>query len=171
MRIVYRDADGDGGARQRVERVLRGFRPEPLFDLAADVERYPEFLPWWIVARVRRRDRKVYYTDQILGLGPLRVKFGSKTVLHRPRRIDVTSDEAPFRRFNLSWIFEPISGAGCRVSLLAELVLRSPTLQRAVDWAMPQIVADIVTAFETRSRRLACGTQTPPFASRKRCGL
>lgn len=170
MRIAHRDTDGDGGSRQRVERVLHGFRPAPLFDLAADVERYPEFLPWWIVARVRRRNAKVYYTDQILGLGPLRVKFESKTILHRPRRIDVTSDEPPFRRFNLSWIFEPISSAGCRVSLLAQLELRSHALQRAVDWAMPQIVADIVNAFEARARRLASGTQIPSFASRKRCG-
>jgi len=131
---------------------LRGFRPGPLFDLAADVERYPEFLPWWIAARVLRREAKVYYTDQILGLGPLRVRFVSKAVLQRPRRIDVTSDQRPFRRFELSWIFEPIAGAGCRVSVVATLALRSRLLQRVVDQVLPAAVSGIITAFEARAR-------------------
>jgi coenzyme Q-binding protein COQ10 len=135
-----------------VERVLRGFRPGPLFDLAADVERYPEFLRWWIAVRVLRRAAKVYHTEQILGLGPLRVRFNSKTVLHRPRRIDVTSDQPPFRRFALSWIFEPVPGTGCRVSLLARVELHSPALQRIVDLVLPQAIADIAEAFEARAR-------------------
>ncbi len=132
--------------------MLRGFRPGPLFDLAADVERYPEFLPWWIAARVLKRDANVYHTDQILGLGPLRVRFVSKAVLHRPRRIDVTSDKPPFRRFELSWIFEPIAGAGCRVSVVATLALRSRLLQRVVDQLLPAAVSGIITAFEARVR-------------------
>ena len=131
---------------------MRGFRPGPLFDLAADVERYPEFLPWWIAARILRRDAKVYYTDQILGLGPLRVRFVSKAVLQRPRRIDVTSDKPPFRRFELSWIFEPIAGDGCRVSVVATLALRSRLLQRVVDRVLPAAVSGIITAFEARAR-------------------
>ncbi len=135
-----------------MERVLRGFRPGPMFDLAADVERYPEFLPWWVAARVLRRDGKIYYTDQILGLGPLHVRFVSKAVLQRPRRIDVTSDKPPFRRFELSWIFEPIADAGCRVSVVATLALRSRLLQRVVDQLLPAAVDGIITAFEARAR-------------------
>jgi Polyketide cyclase / dehydrase and lipid transport len=95
---------------QKVERVLSFCGPEQLFDLAADVERYPEFQRWWIAARIRKWEGDSYYTDQVLGFGPIRVRFGSKTVLHRPERIDVTSDEPPFRRFALSWIFEPLPG-------------------------------------------------------------
>ena len=40
-------------AAYKVSRVLRQ-RPEQLFELAADVERYPEYLPWWVAARVRK---------------------------------------------------------------------------------------------------------------------
>ncbi len=76
--------------------------PEQLFDLAADVERYPNFLPWWVAACIRERDRDVYYTDQVVGFGIGRASFSSKTVLRRPERIDVTSTDRPFRHFNLS---------------------------------------------------------------------
>jgi coenzyme Q-binding protein COQ10 len=139
--------------RQRTERVLP-YRPEQLFDLAADVERYPEFLRWWMTARVRREGVNTYYTDQTLGLGPLRVRFRSKTVLQRPEQIEVTSNEAPFRRFRLGWIFEPPPGTACRVSLTAELDFRAPLLERIVGRALSAAIADIIGAFEARAHQL-----------------
>jgi coenzyme Q-binding protein COQ10 len=138
-----------------VDCVFPGFQPESLFDLAADVERYPEFLKWWIAARVLRRDASGYVTDQILGLGPLRFRFVSKTSLHRPRRIDVTADEPSFRRFDLSWFFEPIPDSGCRVSVVAEVVLRSWLLQRVVDQVLPIALAGVVASFEAHAHELA----------------
>jgi len=141
---------------QRVERLLP-YRAEELFDLAADVERYPEFLRWWIAARVRERQANAYDTDQVLGLGPLRVRFGSRTVLCRPQRIEVTSDEPPFRRFRLAWIFEPQSGGACKVSLAAEIEFRSRFLQRVVGRVLPAAVANIIAAFETRAHPLYGG--------------
>ncbi|MGB8638952.1 MAG: SRPBCC family protein, partial [Pseudolabrys sp.] len=37
--------------------------PDQLFDLVANVERYPEFIPWMIATRVRRRTDKAIWTD------------------------------------------------------------------------------------------------------------
>ena len=138
---------------QRADRLLP-YTQEQLFDLVADVECYPEFLQWWIMARVRKREAEVYYTDQVLGLGPIRVRFDSKTVLRRPERIDVTSNEPPFRRFKLSRIFEPGPDARCRVSLVAELEFRSHLLQRLVDRLLPAAVAGIIAAFEARAHQV-----------------
>jgi coenzyme Q-binding protein COQ10 len=129
-------------------------KPEQLFDLAADVEAYPEFLRGWIAAQVRKRNANVYYTDQTLGLGPIRMRFVSKTVLHRPKRIEVTSDESLFRRFSLTWLFEPQPSAGCHVRLRAELELRSRLLQAIVEPLLPGITGDIVAAFEARAHQL-----------------
>jgi coenzyme Q-binding protein COQ10 len=92
---------------RRAERLLP-YSPDQLFDLAADVERYPKFLHWWKAARIKSRHDDVYYTDQDLAFGPLRVRFGSKASLHRPNRVDVTSHDQPFRDFKLSWTFRRI---------------------------------------------------------------
>jgi len=137
----------------QAQRVLP-YRCEQLFDLAADVERYPEFLRWWLAARIHRREADVYYTQQTLGLGPLRTRFGSKTVLRRPQRIDVTSDQAPLRHFRLSWLFAPQPHAGCRVTVIADIELRSLLLQRALDLILPGTVADMIASFEARARDL-----------------
>jgi len=135
--------------------MVYGFQPEPLFDLAADVERYPEFLQWWIAARILRRSANVYFTEQILGRGSIRLNFVSKTILYRPERIVVTSDEPSFRRFELAWFFEPVPDIGCRVSVEAGVALRASLLQRVVDRVLPAALADIVASFEAHARKLA----------------
>src|SRR5208283_5253618 len=65
-----------------------------------------------------KREANVYCTDQVLGLGPVRVRFGSRTVLQTvlqpPTRIDVTSKDYPFQQFKLSWNFAGRSELPCK---------------------------------------------------------
>ena len=130
---------------------LLGYTAGQLFDLVADVDRYPEFLPWWIEARIRKRDGDVYYTDQVVGFGPIREQFGSMTVLRRPDQIEVTSGDPPFKHFNLIWRFNPVSGKGCRVDLKADIEFRSPVLRNAFSWRLAGETRRIIAAFQTRA--------------------
>lgn len=139
--------------RESVERGLP-YSPEQLFDIAADVERYPEFLRWWIAARVRDLQANGYCTDQILGLGPVRINFESQTTLDRPRRIEVFSNDSAFQHFRVCWLFEPRRDASCRVTLSVNLELRSRLLQTIVEHVTPDTASDIMLAFEARARRL-----------------
>jgi coenzyme Q-binding protein COQ10 len=127
------------------------FGCEQVFDLAADIERYPEFLKWWISARIQKRESNIYYVEQVLGLGPMRLQFASTAVLHRPERIDVTSTDLPFRHFSLSWLVVAVPSAGCRISVAAELELRSGFLQHVVNQFLAGAVDDIISAFEARA--------------------
>lgn len=140
------------------------YMPEQLFDLAADVGCYPDFLPWWIAARVRKRKGNVYYTDQIVGFGVVRQRFASKTVLRRPERIDVTSTDRLFRRFHLTWLFDPLPDKGCRVALVVELELRSKLAQDLFHRAISRMAGSIMSAFEARAHRL-CGPPADPCAA------
>ena len=95
------------------------------------------------------------------------MSFNSKTVLHRPERIDVTSDEPPFRQFKLSWTFEPRPGAGCRARLVAEIEFNSRLLQGLVDRVPSGAIADIIAAFEARAHLLyedAERSKNPPVS-------
>jgi coenzyme Q-binding protein COQ10 len=138
---------------QRVDRLLP-YTAEQLFDLAADVESYPQYLPGWLSARIRTRSNNEYQTDQVLGLGPFRVSFGSRTILQRPARIDVTSTDFPFRRFRITWTFEPQPGPACKVTALSEFELRLAALQGVYDRILPNAIGDIMAAFERRAARL-----------------
>jgi coenzyme Q-binding protein COQ10 len=139
---------------RHVARSELAYRPQQLFDLAADVECYPEFLPWWIAARVLKREGNVYFSDQVVGFGLFRERFGSKTVLQRPDRIDVSSTDGVFRNFELTWRFDPLPGNGCRVSLLVDLELRSSLVQNLFHRVILRSIGTIMSAFEARAHQL-----------------
>jgi coenzyme Q-binding protein COQ10 len=127
---------------------------DQLFDLAADVEGYPHFVPWWVAARVSKREGNVYYTDQIIRFAMVRKRFRSKTILQRPERIDVTSTDGSVPNLHLTWLFDPRPANGCQVSLSVELDLRSQLLQDLFAQAMIRAVGPIMSAFEAQAHRL-----------------
>ena len=124
---------------------------EMLFDLVADVERYPEFLPLWSTARIRARKGNVYYTEQEIGLGPIRERFRTRTALERPRTIEVKSTDGLFRKFLIRWQFEE-EGTDCLVSISLTWEVRSRLLQRAIDSLLPMTARSMVAAFEQRAQ-------------------
>jgi coenzyme Q-binding protein COQ10 len=60
------------------DRKLVGYAPEQLFDLVADVGKYPEFLPWCVGARVKSRTDQELVADLTIGFGPFRESFTSR---------------------------------------------------------------------------------------------
>jgi coenzyme Q-binding protein COQ10 len=132
---------------------------ETVFDLVADVERYPEFLPLWTDVRVFRRRGTVYYTEQEVGLGPVRQRFHTRTELVRPERIEVTSSDRNFRDFRINWDFAK-APAGCTVHIALHWQVRSWLLQRGIDMVLPETAITMVDAFERRARQtiLAAGS-------------
>ncbi|HEX6144223.1 MAG TPA: type II toxin-antitoxin system RatA family toxin [Geminicoccaceae bacterium] len=136
----------------RVERRLR-HAPEQLFDLVADVERYPEFLPGWRAARIQRHDGETYHTDQIVGVGIFQQRFSSCTTLEHPRRIVVRSHDRAFRHFLLEWTFAPAPEGGCQVALVAHLEFSSLLLQSVFSAAIAGQLESIVRAFDRRARQ------------------
>jgi coenzyme Q-binding protein COQ10 len=130
------------------------YRAEQIFDLAADVERYPEFLPLWLSAKIRQRDGDVYYTDQVIGVGPIRQSFRSKTMLRRPDEIEVISTDEAFEKFRLNWSFKPLAQECCEVILTGELELRAPLLRRFFSRVAADGFEPMLAAFEERAREL-----------------
>ncbi|MGE5503320.1 MAG: type II toxin-antitoxin system RatA family toxin [Actinomycetota bacterium] len=125
-----------------------------LFALAVDIESYPQFLPWCRSARVRRRDGGVLDVDNHFGAGPLDVRFCSRAVAEEPTRLEITSEDGPFRRFRLVWLFEPQADGGCRVLADYELSLRSPLLQSLARLSMPELERKVARRFRDRARML-----------------
>ena len=137
----------------RVSRLLP-FSCEQVFDLAADVERYPQFLPGWKSARIVRREANVLYVEQILGIGPVQLRFRSRTTLYRPERIEVTSSEPPFRHYSLTWLLVPGPAVSCNLSVMVDLELESRLLQLLVNRVLPASITGAIAAFEARANSL-----------------
>src|SRR5258707_1990876 len=134
------------------QRVLP-YTPEQLFDLVADVERYPEFLPWCVGARVRERRDNLVVADLLIGFRMFRERFTSKVTLARPQRIDVAYSDGPFRYLDNHWIFAPVEG-GCRIDFFVDFEFRSTILQKLIGVLFNEAVRRMVAAFETRAQQL-----------------
>jgi coenzyme Q-binding protein COQ10 len=129
--------------------------PEQVFEMVADVERYPEFLPSWQLARVISRDVDAYDTEQTVGIGLLARHFQTHTTLERPRRIQVTSHDQLFRRFEIVWEFQPAHDGGCRIDFALEFSVGALALAVAFDLLMIPTASSMVSAFERRARFLS----------------
>ena len=136
------------------EKRLLPYTPEQLFDLVADVERYPEFLPWAVAARIRSREGNVITADLMIGFKMFRERFTSRVVLDRPQRIDVSYTEGPFKYLNNHWVFEPMAGGGTCIDFFVDFEFRSVILQRLIGMLFNEAVRRMVQAFETRARQL-----------------
>ncbi len=131
--------------------------PEQLFDLVADVEKYPEFIPWCVDARIRRRDGDLIVADLVIGYRMFRERFTSTVALDRPDRIDVTYAEGPFRYLNNHWIFAPEGPDSCVIDFFVDFEFRSRVLQAMVGRVFGEAVKVMVHAFERRADELFGG--------------
>jgi coenzyme Q-binding protein COQ10 len=136
------------------EHRLLPYTQEQLFNLVADVERYPEFLPWCRGARVRERRGNVITADLLIGFKMVRERFTSRVVLSRPDRIDVSYSEGPFKYLNNHWLFLPQSDGRCLIDFYVDFEFRSKMLQKIMEMFFNEAVKRMVGAFETRAHQL-----------------
>ena len=120
---------------------------------SADVERYPEFLPWCLAARIRERRPDLILVDMIIGFRMFRERFTSRAELDPPSRIDVTYAEGPFRRLNNHWVFERVQG-GCRIDFYVDFEFKSRLMQKVIEVLFGEAVRRMVGAFEKRAHDL-----------------
>ena len=137
------------------EQRLLGYRPEQMYDLVADIERYPEFLPWCIGARIRERTEDLVVADLIIGFKMIRERFTSRVSLDRDRlTIEVTYADGPFKQMTNRWRFEPTEDGRCRIDFYVAFEFRSAMLQKLIGVLFHEAVRRMVGAFETRARKL-----------------
>lgn len=136
------------------EKRVLPFSAEQLFDLVADVESYPEFLPWCQATRITRREGDVFYSDMVIGFKMVRERVTTRVTLDRPRRIDVDYLRGPMRHLNNHWVFVPQPNGDCLIDFFVDFELRSPLLDRLIGVLFNEAVRRMVGAFETRAYQL-----------------
>lgn len=136
------------------ERLHLKYTATQLFDLVADVERYPDFLPWVIAARISRQQNQTLWVDMTIGMRFLRRRFSTKALLDRPHRIDISSHDILFERFEQKWTFEPAAEGGTNIEYQVDLRLRSRLLQTLIGAAFAERTTTMMEAYQHRAQEL-----------------
>jgi coenzyme Q-binding protein COQ10 len=130
-----------------------------MYSVVADVERYPEFLPWVVALRVKSRaqegEREIIMAEMAVGYRALRERYTSRVTLDpAARRIDTVAVEGPFRILENHWRFTP-QGEGTRVEFRVAFEFSSRLLQAAAAQAFAKVLIKMTDAFEARAASLS----------------
>lgn len=140
--------------RKTVSRVVPHAR-ETMFDLIADVERYPQFVPMWQAARVIRHGDSFYETEQVLRVNLARYRFVSKTFVEPPERIVITSEDKLFRAMTFEWTLEEVEpGSSSRITLEVKVDMSSGLLEDLVMTVAKRSADNLIKAFEDRANHI-----------------
>lgn len=130
---------------------------EKMFDLVADVERYPEFVPLCHSLKVKQRTQnpdgsEVVVADMTVAYKLVRETFTSRVTLDRPNlRILVEYLRGPFSKLENRWTFEPKSEDACDVGFFIAYEFRSRMLAVLMGAMFDAAFQRFAAAFEKRA--------------------
>ena len=138
------------------ERRLAAYQPAQIFDLVADIERYPDFLPWCTGCRIYRRDDNVLHANLKVGFKVVSESFRSRVTLDPVERIDIAYLDGPFRYLDCRWKFSPRE-EGCLIDFFIDFEFRSMLLRRIMGPLFNEVVRRSVASFVARADQLYGG--------------
>jgi coenzyme Q-binding protein COQ10 len=131
-----------------------------MFDLVADVERYPEFVPLCKALKVRQRIQEpenveVIVADMTVAYKLVRESFTSRVTLDRPNlQILVEYLEGPFSHLENRWTFHPLGEGACEIEFFISYQFRSRTLGLLMGAMFDVAFRRFAAAFEQRADRI-----------------
>lgn len=138
------------------------YSAQQMFDLVADVARYPDFLPWNSAARIRSRKAgevgadgalsEVLEADLVISFKVFREKFGSRVTLWpAEHRVDTEYLDGPFKYLKSWWRFTDRDAGGCDVEFFVDFEFKNAILQGIIGLVFDEAMRRIVKAFEARA--------------------
>jgi coenzyme Q-binding protein COQ10 len=136
-------------------------RADEMFDLVADVERYPEFVPLCRALKIRQRrpnadGTETIVADMTVSFKLVKETFTSEVTLDRTgRKIDVRYLRGPFANLENHWTFEPRSEdkdeGACDVGFFIAYEFKSRMLAMLMGTVFDAAFAKFSAAFEKRA--------------------
>jgi coenzyme Q-binding protein COQ10 len=139
---------------QYAEQKFLPYTQDQLFAMVADVEAYPQFLPWCAACRITRRESDTaFLADLVIGYKLIRERFASRVTLTPSDSIHVTYLQGPLKHLSNHWRFVPQDG-GCLIDFHVDFELRNPLLRHVMSMFFHEAIQRMVGAFEARAKHL-----------------
>jgi coenzyme Q-binding protein COQ10 len=142
--------------RKHSESRVVPYSADRMYRIVADVEHYPQFLPWVVALRVLSREENCTIAEMAVGYGPFRERYTSKVILDPgTRSIDVSEIKGLFRTLENTWRFTPLPAADgkdhCRIDFSIAFEFRNPLLDAAAIAAFEKALLKMTDAFVARA--------------------
>jgi len=124
---------------------------QKMYALVADVESYPQFLPWCDGAVVSVNEPGRTVATLHINFRGLKKEFTTENFNRADARIDMKLVSGPFRSLEGSWVFTALSENACKVELTLRYQFASALLEKIAGPAFHDITDTFVDAFARRA--------------------
>lgn len=146
------------------EKRILPYKTTDLFDLVMDIEKYPEFLPWVVGARILEQDKDHLLADLIVRFKAFKGKYTSRVTFKRPKTaknagtINVSEVEGPFKYLTNLWKFEPCEiedgKQGTIIDFYIDFEFNSMILEKMIGGMFEKASNKMINSFEERAKEL-----------------
>ena len=127
------------------------YNAELLFDIVKDIEKYPEFLPWVVAARILEHKDNIIIAELKVKYKLFRSSYVSKVTLLPKKEIIVELVDGPFKHLNNHWKF-----SNNLVEFMLDFELRSKFMEDLISSEFDYYANKMMQAFEKRATDISC---------------
>ncbi len=136
------------------ERRTLPYTAEQLYNLVADVEKYPSFLPWCYDCRVISQKGRETQADLVIGYKMVRERFRSRVTMLPYAHIHVEYLDGPLKHLSNHWRFIQNNDGSATIDFFVDFEFKNPFFQKMMGLFFNEAVKRMVGAFEDRARNL-----------------
>ncbi|MES2677792.1 MAG: type II toxin-antitoxin system RatA family toxin [Pseudomonadota bacterium] len=134
------------------------YSAKQMFDLVLDVEKYPEFLPWCLAAKITKKlDAENFEADLAINFKGFTQKYSSNIQASQNNNseflINVSAIDGPFKNLTNRWQFRNIAG-GCQVEFFIDFEFKSMILGKMIGMIFEKATDKMIDAFENRAQTI-----------------
>lgn len=130
------------------------FSAAQMYDLVADIERYPEFLKWCSRAVVTENSDNEVVASITINFRGLRKSFSTDNRMQPARTIEMSLLEGPFSHLKGTWVFVPLEKNASKIELDMYFGFDSAIVEKLVGPVFSYIANHQVDAFYQRALQL-----------------
>ena len=123
---------------------------EKIYNLVADVKKYPDFLPWCKGILIKEKTKKYIITEVKVGFQNINESYVCKVLLYPQKRIALNYISGPFEYLKIDWKFKKISKNKTSVNFFCNFKFKSIFLRLFTSFFLENAVEKMVSAFEKR---------------------
>ncbi|MGZ4960398.1 MAG: type II toxin-antitoxin system RatA family toxin [Methylomonas sp.] len=130
------------------------FSAQQMFDLVADIDSYPQFLPWCNGSRILRREGDIVEGQIDIAKAGFHKSFATRNRLDHGGKIYMSLLEGPFKSLEGVWTFMPLREDASKISLDLEFEMSGVLANLAFGPVFNQICNTMVTSFTERAKAI-----------------